>query len=107
MPGVQLAAPLAVLAGHSKAVSYVRWLDGDTLITGSTDNCLKLWPLSQGSGTLAASRTFSGKTPNASTYKCAWSLLCRASSSKAMLGWAACYSMLWHIVCSLHDCTCT
>ena len=61
---LQLGTPLAVLAGHSKAVSYVRWLDGDTLITGSTDNCLKLWPLGQGSGTLSATRTFSGKTPD-------------------------------------------
>ena len=30
---------------HSKAVSYVRWLDGSHLVSASTDNQLKLWDL--------------------------------------------------------------
>lgn len=37
------AAPLAVAAGHQKAVSYVRFLTGQTLVTASTDNSLRLW----------------------------------------------------------------
>ncbi|KAF5833547.1 hypothetical protein DUNSADRAFT_10078 [Dunaliella salina] len=32
--------------GHSKAVSYVRFLSGSQLVTASTDNSLKLWDLS-------------------------------------------------------------
>ena len=52
---------MATLSGHGKAVSYVSWLNSSTVITGSTDNCLKLWPLNQGLGTLSASRTFAGE----------------------------------------------
>lgn len=39
----QTAHPLACVHGHKKAVSYVRWLSGDQLVTASTDNTLKLW----------------------------------------------------------------
>ncbi|CAL8465090.1 g4625 [Coccomyxa elongata] len=41
----QMRVPLAVIGGHSKAVSYVRWLDGTHLVSASTDNQLKLWDL--------------------------------------------------------------
>jgi WD40 repeat protein len=34
---------LACTTGHRKAVSYVRWLGGEQLVTASTDNTLKLW----------------------------------------------------------------
>lgn len=60
---MQLGTPLAVLAGHNKAVSYVRWLDSSTLVTASTDNCLKLWRLEQGGTpptTPSVARTFTG-----------------------------------------------
>ena len=35
-----------MIAGHSRAVSYVRFLgDGRQLLTASTDNALKLWDI--------------------------------------------------------------
>ena len=37
--------PLCTLSGHSKAVSYVKFLDAHTLVSASTDNTLKLWNL--------------------------------------------------------------
>lgn len=37
------AQPLACVHGHRRAVSYVRWLGGEQLVTASTDNTLKLW----------------------------------------------------------------
>ncbi len=40
--------PLAVIGGHKKAVSYVRWMDGTRLISASTDNQLKLWDINSG-----------------------------------------------------------
>ena len=43
-------APLAVLKGHGKAVSYVRWSGPDTLVTASTDSTLRLWTASGGHG---------------------------------------------------------
>ncbi|KDP25331.1 hypothetical protein JCGZ_20487 [Jatropha curcas] len=58
--------PLCVLAGHQKAVSYVKFLDPETLVTASTDNSLKLWDLSKASSnglsTNACSLTLSGHT---------------------------------------------
>ncbi|XP_065862090.1 protein SPA1-RELATED 3-like isoform X2 [Euphorbia lathyris] len=38
--------PLCTLAGHSKTVSYVRFLDSTNLVSASTDNTIKLWDLS-------------------------------------------------------------
>ena len=41
-----LQSPLAVIGGHSRAVSYVRFLgDGRRLLTASTDSALKLWDI--------------------------------------------------------------
>ena len=40
---MQMAAPLSVLSGHGKAVSYVRFMGGDKLVSASTDRTLKLW----------------------------------------------------------------
>ncbi|XP_038686486.1 WD repeat-containing protein RUP2-like isoform X2 [Tripterygium wilfordii] len=37
--------PLIVFDGHLKAVSYVRFLDMNTIISAGTDGCLKLWDL--------------------------------------------------------------
>jgi len=37
--------PWCTLAGHGKAVSYVKFLDAETVVSASTDNSLKLWDL--------------------------------------------------------------
>ncbi|PSR93435.1 WD repeat-containing protein [Actinidia chinensis var. chinensis] len=39
----RMVDPVLVLDGHSKAVSYVRFLDHRTVVTSGTDGCLKLW----------------------------------------------------------------
>ncbi|KAJ4955402.1 hypothetical protein NE237_012185 [Protea cynaroides] len=58
--------PWCTLAGHGKAVSYVKFLDPETLVSASTDNTLKLWDLkkssSSGLSKTACSLTFSGHT---------------------------------------------
>eukprot|EP00775_Hariotina_reticulata_P009553 gene9554-9716_t len=36
-------AALAVLKGHRKAVSYVRWAGSDQLVSSSTDSTVRLW----------------------------------------------------------------
>lgn len=59
-------APWCVLGGHEKAVSYVKFLDSETLVSASTDNTLKLWDLNRtnptGLSTNACSLTLSGHT---------------------------------------------
>ncbi|KAK6935492.1 WD40 repeat [Dillenia turbinata] len=40
-------APWCTLAGHDRAVSYVRFLDSGTLVSASTDSTLKIWDLSK------------------------------------------------------------
>ncbi|XVF51363.1 hypothetical protein PTKIN_Ptkin04bG0179100 [Pterospermum kingtungense] len=59
-------APWCVLSGHDKAVSYVKFLDSETVVTASTDNTLKLWDLnktsSSGLSSNACSLTFHGHT---------------------------------------------
>ncbi|CAI7850680.1 unnamed protein product, partial [Closterium sp. NIES-53] len=66
-----LRAPLATLTGHSKAVSYVKFVDASTIVSASTDNTLKLWDLNQAcsqqagggaDGGSACTRTFTGHT---------------------------------------------
>ncbi|KAF2297912.1 hypothetical protein GH714_005331 [Hevea brasiliensis] len=61
-----LRTPWCVLAGHDKAVSFVKFLDPETLVTASTDNSLKLWDLtkasSSGMSNNACSLTLSGHT---------------------------------------------
>lgn len=56
--------PLCTLAAHEKAVSYVKFLDSNTLLSASTDNTLKSWDLkktcSDGSTTNTCCLTFSG-----------------------------------------------
>uniref|UniRef100_A0ACD5U001 Uncharacterized protein n=1 Tax=Avena sativa TaxID=4498 RepID=A0ACD5U001_AVESA len=58
--------PWCTISGHGKAVSYVRFLDPETLISASTDNTLKIWDLNQtnssGLSTSACSLTLSGHT---------------------------------------------
>ncbi|XWS28004.1 hypothetical protein CRYUN_Cryun25bG0029000 [Craigia yunnanensis] len=38
--------PLCTLVGHNKTVSYIKFVDTNTLVSASTDNTLKLWDLS-------------------------------------------------------------
>ncbi|KAK8693593.1 hypothetical protein V6N13_071170 [Hibiscus sabdariffa] len=56
--------PLCTLASHEKAVSYVKFLDSDTLLSASTDNTLKSWDLnktcSDGSPSTTCGLTFTG-----------------------------------------------
>lgn len=51
--------PWCTLAGHGKAVSYVKFLDSCTLVSASTDNTLKIWDLNK--------TTYSGLSTNASS----------------------------------------
>ncbi|CAL5187402.1 unnamed protein product [Lathyrus oleraceus] len=61
-----LRSPWCVLVGHRKAVSYVKFLDSETLVSASTDNSLKIWDLnktsSAGASTSARSLTLAGHT---------------------------------------------
>ncbi|KAI4369847.1 hypothetical protein MLD38_018248 [Melastoma candidum] len=43
----QTRAPWSTLAGHAKTVSYVKFMDSESIISASTDNTLKLWNLKQ------------------------------------------------------------
>lgn len=58
--------PWCTLAGHGKAVSYVKFLDSETVVSASTDNTLKIWDLNktslEGFSSNACSSTFSGHT---------------------------------------------
>lgn len=60
------SSPLCILAGHEKAVSYVKFLDSETIVSASTDNTLKLWDLNKtnsgGLSTNACISTFTGHT---------------------------------------------
>ncbi|KAL0046851.1 hypothetical protein WJX82_011494 [Trebouxia sp. C0006] len=61
----QISAPLAVIGGHTKAVSYVRWVGGNQVISASTDNSLKLWDVAdaaQSEGNCAPITSFTGHT---------------------------------------------
>ncbi|KAJ1386067.1 WD40/YVTN repeat-like-containing domain superfamily [Sesbania bispinosa] len=61
-----LRSPWCVLVGHRKAVSYVKFLDSETLVSASTDNTLKIWDLNKtspvGGSAGACSLTLSGHT---------------------------------------------
>ncbi|KAI4355197.1 hypothetical protein L6164_003991 [Bauhinia variegata] len=56
--------PWCTLAGHGKSVSYVKFVDAETLASASTDNTLKLWDLkktiSSGLSSSACDLTFKG-----------------------------------------------
>ncbi|XP_062232188.1 protein SUPPRESSOR OF PHYA-105 1-like isoform X2 [Phragmites australis] len=58
--------PWCTISGHGKAVSYVRFLDPETLVSASTDNTLKIWDLnrtnSSGLSSDSCSLTLSGHT---------------------------------------------
>lgn len=58
--------PWCTLAGHEKTVSYVKFMDSETIVSASTDNTLKLWDLNKtslsGMSSDACHTTFSGHT---------------------------------------------
>ncbi|WOK95739.1 hypothetical protein Cni_G04446 [Canna indica] len=58
--------PWCTLSGHEKAVSYVKFVDSETLVSASTDNTLKLWDLKRtnpiGLSDTACSLTLRGHT---------------------------------------------
>jgi protein suppressor of PHYA-105 1 len=59
------AQPLVCVPGHRRSVSYVRWLDGQQLVTASTDNTLRRWDVPEllsaaSSGGAGASREIGG-----------------------------------------------
>lgn len=58
--------PWCTLVGHGKAVSYVKFLDSETLVSASTDNTIKLWDLNktnlEGLSPKACTSSFSGHT---------------------------------------------
>ncbi|XP_059662239.1 protein SPA1-RELATED 2 isoform X2 [Cornus florida] len=61
-----VSTPWCILAGHEKAVSFVKFLDSETLVSASTDNTLKIWDLnktsSSGLSTSACISTLRGHT---------------------------------------------
>ncbi|XP_020394397.1 uncharacterized protein [Zea mays] len=59
-----IRAPYCTLVGHTKTVSYVKYLDASTIVSASTDNSLKLWDLSMSTGRIIDSpvQTFKGHT---------------------------------------------
>jgi protein suppressor of PHYA-105 1 len=77
-----IKAPLAVLAGHGKAVSYVKFVDATTLVSASTDNTLKLWDLNKGTNPTTA--------PAACTLSYTGHTNEKVSGSVLMFGSAAC-----------------
>ncbi|CAA7059621.1 unnamed protein product [Microthlaspi erraticum] len=44
----RLVDPVVVLDGHTKTVTYARFMDQHTIVTGSTDGSLKLWDIANG-----------------------------------------------------------
>ncbi|XP_042412255.1 protein SPA1-RELATED 4-like isoform X1 [Zingiber officinale] len=61
-----LRMPFCTLPGHTKTVSYVRYLDASHLVSASTDNTLTLWNLPTCTTSAADNilQTFSGHTNN-------------------------------------------
>ncbi|KAK1438493.1 hypothetical protein QVD17_04302 [Tagetes erecta] len=61
-----VSTPMCALSGHERAVSYVKFLDCETIVSASTDNTLKLWDLNKADfGCLSTSScilTFKGHT---------------------------------------------
>ncbi|ESW07213.1 hypothetical protein PHAVU_010G111100 [Phaseolus vulgaris] len=47
--------PWCSLAGHAKSVSYIKFIDAETVVTASTDNSLKLWDLKKTSSSALSS----------------------------------------------------
>lgn len=55
--------PLNVFKGHRKAVSYVKFLNSEDIVSASTDSQLKLWNVNQSH----CARSFTGETTSSSS----------------------------------------
>ncbi|KAJ3695109.1 hypothetical protein LUZ60_000486 [Juncus effusus] len=57
-----LRSPLATLRGHTKTVSYVKFMDPGTIVSSSTDGSVKLWEVGKEKERVVegASQTFTG-----------------------------------------------
>eukprot|EP00842_Homolaphlyctis_polyrhiza_P002575 jgi/Hompol1/3318/HPOL_006465-RA len=71
-----ISVPLHVFKGHRKAVSYVKFVNDNEMVTASTDCSLRLWSLrdslpstvlNQGNTNASAANTGAGATPAATT----------------------------------------
>jgi WD40 repeat protein len=56
------------VGGHSKAVSYVRWMSGSHIVSASTDNQLKLWDLCSREPEWRPLNVLTGKTYTAAVF---------------------------------------
>ena len=57
--------PLKILYGHQRAVSFIRFLDTDTLVTLSTDSTARAWDLNSSSlGSINSSEVYKGHINN-------------------------------------------
>ena len=65
---MQMSQPLAVIAGHNRAVSYVRFMGASQLATASTDNTLKLWDIHAASSGPALTKPLSTFTGSHTSY---------------------------------------
>jgi protein suppressor of PHYA-105 1 len=66
--------PLSCVPGHRKAVSYVRWLTGEQLVSASTDSTVKLWSVptlaAVGSSTVGSSAAAAASGREAAVAAC-------------------------------------
>lgn len=58
----RMAGPVLTFDGHGKTVTYVRFLDGRTMVSAGTDGCLKMWGVDDS----REIRTYKGHTNNRS-----------------------------------------
>jgi E3 ubiquitin-protein ligase RFWD2 len=79
--------PLAVLKGHGRAVSYVRWARPDSLVTASTDATLRLWTASGGRGSSGGTPGGAGTAAAAAAAAAGGSGGSRCSSDGEEGGW--------------------
>ena len=75
----RLQVPLVQVCGHNRAVSYVRWMGANRLVSASTDNCLKLWDVAAATRAGAAPApltTFTGTARALGISKGDWQSTC-------------------------------
>lgn len=66
----RLDAPLCTLRGHSKAVSYVKFVDSSSLVSASTDNTLRLWDLNKAAEGGGSDGAYPGAAPGSPSSAC-------------------------------------